>query len=469
MSEESAPVAVAPAAEPTPQATPPAVPQAQEVAPQEKLSSKLFKMLTATTEDPTEPKVEKKPEPAPAAKETKEAAPAKEAPADKPIKVRKPKASEEVPPTVPKKSDLKPATDPVAPVAAKPAVDDDVALEKDLVDEEKALLEDARAAEKYLGEKYKGQAAKMTNFLRETRKKEEALEKGDIDQAEYDEWYKANLPKISALDFRKLERERVKEDVAKEFEPKIEAERHARWAEAEDPKIKAKGDQLYNKVIKSALPEEVSKAIAERTKGITDQSEYIKAVQAVEKDYALETEITQNIVTAAIGDMEEFLRLRTLNPSTGKYLKPVDPNNPQHDRIAQIVTDVCNEFRAAGGSDIKRDGKWFVTWQEWQDMAPEQRKPFWTFNDEEIVQRAMGNVPKYVAQAVTTQREAIEKRYGFKRTIAQAAAPTTPAPQPTHGAPPAPRPTPVPPPPGTAAPSPGSILAAKLTTQPQEA
>lgn len=435
-----APATNAPASDTPPPAAPatqPAQNQAPAPSGPSKLASQLMKVLTGGDGEPAADKPQAKPEPVAEKKPEPE----------KPITVRK-KAEKpapvEAPPPIPKKSDLKPA--PTEPAVAKPEPvkkDDDADFEKDLLDDERTLLEDAREAEKRLGPKYAGQGAKMTAFLKEAAKKSEAAQKGDIDADDYRDWYAKNLPKIGAKDFRELERARIREDVAKDFEPKLMEEKHARWAESEAPKIKAKGDALYAQLVQAALPEEMAKAIKDRTDGInpaTDRAKYIEAVNSVAQDFRLEHEITESVVQAATADLEEFQRLTTVNPATRKALVEFNPNNPQHDRVLKIVSDVCEKFKQSGDPGIRRDGKWFVTREEWTNMDPSQRGQFWTFSNDELIQRAMGNVKNVVAQAVTTQRERLEKHYGFKRSapVAPAAPANTPPPQ---GSPPAPRPS----------------------------
>lgn len=490
-----APSAVVPAT-PAPDLQPPAVAPVPASVPQspppsqEKLSKRLHDLLTAPTGDPTEPK---KPE---AKKPELDATPAADAPKqaeDKPIRVKKAATVKETPPPVPSRRDLVPT--PVAPAqAAAPArsqAEDDASLEKELVEEERALLDDARAAEKHLGEKYKGHAAKTTAFLRENIKKSDALDKGDIDETEYNEWYSANAPRISALDARQLERARVKEDVKREFEPQLEAERHARWSESETPKVKSKANGTFNKLIASSIPDDFAKAISEKTKGInpaTHRDDFMRAVNEVEKDYVLEKEITENIVSAATNDLEELDRLSTVNPSTGRALTALaadaqifdgqkwvpnpnatTPEGKQHARVLTMIRDFCNNFKATGGADLKKDGKWFVTREEWADMTPAQRSPFWTFSNDDIAARAGGHVKAAVQATVQQQRKMLEERYGFSRRAAVAAVPAQPvAPQPASGAPPAPRPSPPPSAGSGGMPSLAQSLASKLTSVPTQ-
>lgn len=494
------------AAAPTPPTTPPPTP-APEVKPTSKeLANKLFGLLTAPTADPAEPpkpaeKKEQAPPPPPPPKG--DAPPA--APGERPIKRSKADAPaptpppEEKPPELPrKKTDATPPPAPAAPpVVAAPVKADDESFEKDLVEEERVMLDDARAAEKYLADKYKGFGPKMLTFLRENAKKAELVDKGELDQGVYEKWHADNVPKIGVLDQRKVTEERVRESVRKDYEPKIDEERHARWADAEAPKIKARGNEVYNKLSNSALPDEVMAAIAERTKGITDRTEYVKKVQEVQKEYALEFEVAEAVINQATNDIEEFHALTTTNPATGKSLRALhadaevwDPaqarwvpniqsTNPvarQHAGILAMVSALCTDFKATGGAALKNaQGQWFATREEYNQMksmvekgelAPQEFKKWWTFTNEQIVDRALGRVKDVVKQGVKSRLEYLEGR-GFKRSIAAApAAPTPPTPPQPPGAPAAPRPS-LPPPSGTPpAPSMGASLAGKLTSQP---
>lgn len=471
----SAPAAAAPTPTPTPAPAPTPTPEPAKPTSKE-LASKLFGLLTAPTSDtPPKPAEKKDPPPPPAPAPTPEKKdPPAPTPEDRGIK-RKTKDApvpiEDKAPPVPKKGDLAPAPTPTpTPPPAPKAEPSDSDFEKELVDEERAQLEDARNAEKYLGEKYKGFGAKMVGFLKENAKRAAAAEAGELDgkpydASEYEKWHAANLPKVSVLDQRQINRLAVKDDLKKEFEPKMEEERHSRWVDTEAPKIKAKGNDIYNKLANAALPDDVIAAVAERTKGITDRAEYLKKVQEVQKDYALEFEIAENVINVATNDVEEFHRLTTINPATGKPVTAFVPTNPVHERLINMVAEICTEFKTTGGAELKKDGKWFVTREEWHGMAPEQRGPFWTFDNDQIIERALGKVKSAVSTLVAQEHKRLEGR-GFKRTIAAAVDAPTPPPVPGSGAPPAPRPTPPPAGGGNPQPSIAATLAGKLTSQP---
>lgn len=469
----SAPAAAAPNSTP-PQVTPPVAPTPPAApaadapaAPEQKTNRTIAKNLADLLTKPTKP-LTAEPKKAEPATKPDPAATAKPKGDDKPIKVKKAAAApkpEDTPPPVPKREAPAKTADPTSPATA-PKAETDEEFEQSLLEEERAQLDDARAAEKFLPEKYKGHAAKQRDFLKENAAKSALVEKGELDAQDYKEWYEKARPKIGPLDFRAIERARVKEELTKDFEPKIQEERHARWTEAEAPKIKRKGDEVYTKLTNTALPDEVMTAIAERTKGVTDQAEYVKKVQEVQQEYALEFEVAEGIIKQATDDLEEFHRLVTINPATGKPVKArnADLNTEEgkwHAQIAKMAHELCDEFKTTGGTELRRDGKWFATWREWNDMSPEQQAGWWTFSNDELAQRAMGKVKGVVTAEVKRRNDYLESR-GYKRQRAAASAPVVPSAPPTPGAPPAPRPAPPPAGGGQPPVSAGARLASRL-------
>jgi hypothetical protein len=443
----------APAAAPTP--TPAATPEASP--PKDNMAERAASLVNLLTKPADEPASKPKPSAAPEKSATPPAAEPKKKDKEKPIKVHKPAepAPETRPPlpTAEKSSDQPAAAAaPAKPAAPAAPVEDEAAFEASLLEEEKAHLEDAKSAEKLFGEKYKGQSAKLRAFIKESAKKEKEIEAsvkdGDMTEAEgkaaYREWYDANMPRISALDVRAIERARAKEEAVREIEPKLQEERHARWVETEAPKIEAKGAEIKADLWREALPDEVIAAANERLQGVTDPAERERITAEVKQDFALELEVTESITAAARDDIQEFYRLMATNPATGLPLKRRNrdlstPEGQQHDRIAKMAAGICEEFKATGGAELKKDGKWFATWQEWAQMTPAQQAGWWTFNNDELIARARQNVKKVVAAAVAQQHEHLKAR-GFRREIPQRGKAPAAAPAAPHaGSPPAPR------------------------------
>lgn len=433
-----------------PAATPPDA--APPVAPAEGQAARLRDLLTAAPKEPEAPKKPKAEAPAAAAPVVE---PKKEK-KEKPIKVHKP--AEPAPETRPPLPTTEPAASaPEKPAAAAPAApaEDDATFEAGLLEEERAHVQRAKDAERLLGDKYKGLPSKTLAFLKESAKKEKEIEasvkEGDMTPAEakaaYGEWYEANRPKIGALDMERLVEARAEESALRKIEPKLQEERHARWVEAETPKIEAKGQQIKADLWNDSLPEDVTAAATERLQGVTDEVERQRIIAEVKKDFALELEVTESITAAARDDIQEFYRLMATNPATGLPLKKRNRDlgteeGQQHNRLYEMAKAICEEFKTTGGAALKKDGKWFATWNEWAAMTPAQQVGWWTFDNDELIGRAKQKVKGVVADAIKQRWEALEahgklleRRGARKAKPAAAAAPAAP-----HvGAPAAPR------------------------------
>lgn len=432
--------------------TPPPVADTPEtpppVAPVEGQAARLRDLLTATPKEPEAPKKPKAETPAAAAPV---AEPKKEK-KEKAIKVHKP--AEPAPETRPPLPTAEAAPAPAKPAAVAPAapVEDEATFEAGLLEEERAHVQRAKDAERLLGDKYKGLPAKTLAFLKESARKEKEIEAsvkdGDMTPAEakaaYGEWYEANRPKIGPLDMERLVEARAEESALKKIEPRLQEERHARWIEAETPKIEARGQQIKADLWREALPDDVIAAANERLAGVTDAAEQERIRAELKQDFALEIEVTESITTAARDDIQEFYRLMAVNPVTGLPLKKRNRDinteeGQQHERIAKMAADLCEDFKATGGAALKKDGKWFATWREWAAMTPAQQAAWWTFDNDELIARARQNVKKVVSEAVKQQHEHLKAR-GFRREIPQRGRPAAAAPVTPHvGAPAAPR------------------------------
>lgn len=442
-----APAAAAPTSTPTPPPAPTPAPAEAPPKSNSTIAKSLVDLLTAKQPgltDAPKPKEEPKPK---ADAPPPEPKPGKQTVVKKKVETVPPK---ETPPPVPKRGQPA-APAPTPPQAAAPAptpapvAQSDEDFEKSLLDEERAGLDDAREAEKRMGKKYEGQATKQLAFLRENATKAAAVEKGEIDEADYRKWYAANAPKISPLDLRSIERARAVEDARKELEPRIAEESHARWVESETPRVRQKADVLYNKLATSALPDEVTSALAERTRGITDRAEYLKAVEEVKAQHSLEFEVAETVIAQATADLEEFHRLLTINPATNKPIKARNRDlsteeGQWHAKIASMAHELCDDFKVTGGDALKRDGRWFATWREYAEIPDEQKPQWWTFTNDELADRAVGKVKGVISAEVKRRNDYLAAR-GYTRVRSSAPAAPAPGPAPA-GAPPAPRATP---------------------------
>lgn len=465
MPPEAPPVPAAIAAAPTPPPAPVSAPTPAPVptpppgdAP--KLSGKLFALLQQADDSaPPEATVVKKPvktgeKPPETPKSGEPAAPAAPTPPpEKPITVRrKAKAPAPIPGPI--------AAPPPAAPAPAPDAADEKKWESELLDEEREQLELARTAEQHGGKKYEGFTAKTAAFLKELQKRADA-ENFDENDPDFQKWFEANQPRVSALDREKIV---ARSEIAAQSgrkAPELEELQHELFVRDTEPKIIAAAADVKRKLNSTVFPKEITDAFETKVKELGgDQA---KALKAVQEDYALEFDLAKNVVDVATSDVQEFRRLTTYSPKTGKPLKAYDEHNPAHQRIMRLMNDVCAGYRQDASAPQNRGDKWFATREEYYAMPVAERAKWWTLSNDEIIDRAMAAVPAVVALAIEQERDRLEKRYRFTRTrAAAAAAPTAPV-----------TPTPTPPPrpsalpsgaPGGAAPSMGSALAGKLGT-----
>lgn len=371
---------------------------------------------------------------------------------DKPVKVSKRQVKRpELP--IPKEAPVaSPAPAPHAPEAN---------WEESLLDDERAALEDARFAEQ-ANPKHKGLADKMGKFFREQKKYFEAHPDADENDADYQK-VMALMPKLSATDKREIAEARIEDRVAKKHESKFSDLQQELYVRDEEPKVENEGGQIRKHLAFNALPEDMLKVLKE------------KGIAVLQKDYADELETAGNLINSLVDDSKELLRITRINPRTQRALGQIatDESNPkwaQHNRIAAMVNEACNDFQKnAPQAEQVRDGKWFVTREEWGKIPPASRHQFWTFTNSEnhvreMINRAMGWMPDAINRSISARHDQLKSR-GYVRQRADAGATTPPAAPPVATASvSSPRPAPAPAPSATPVGqrTAGQLLAARL-------
>lgn len=423
MDTTTAPQPAAPAAvTPTPAPAAPVVTPVNSVTgkPVSEAAHNLFKMLEQSG-DPMRETPDTPETPAVAEPEKKEAPPVA-APAvepEKPIKVSKKPA--------PKRPELPAAaSEPAAPAAAPAAVTPaapDAKWEESLLDDEKAALEDARFAEK-VNPKHKGLADKMGKFFRDQK---EYLEKHP-DADENDPGYKrilAQQPALTATDKREISAARIAEPIRKEYDGKLTDLQHELYVRDEEPKVEKEALQIRQHLAFNALPKEMLDVMKE------------KGLPVLQKEYADELEVAGGLINAVVDDAKELLRITRIDPKTKRSLASVaaDPSHPkwdQHNRISSMVNEACADFQKnAPQAEQVRDGKWFVTREEWAKLPPQSRAQFWTFTNSEdhvreMIGRVLGWQKDFIAAELKKREDGLKAR-GWERKRPVAAAPATPA------------------------------------------
>lgn len=318
--------------------------------------------------------------------------------------------------------------------------------EADLEPEEKQMIADALEAEKLLGEKHTGLGDKARRFVRaniDFIKK--AGDSFDDQSPEYLKFLEQNQPRLSPADVREINEIRVSNRAREQILPEVEKMKDQRYADLEEPKVEQIANNTYNQQAMLVTPKEILDAIEEETK--LAGGDRNKGYQAAAKYYKAELDVIHEVLTGVKADVREFERITRINPETGRPLVKVatDPKDPRfalHNRLAELVRAECSTFQSsAPQAEQVRNGKWFVTKDEWFKIDPSKRGAFWTFSNKEIMERALKRVPAYVQTRIKAEQDRLTA-LGYNRAprAKKEAAP----PPPQRGAPPAPHPSAVP-------------------------
>ena len=350
-------------------------------------------------EQPPEKEPEAKPEPKPAA----------EAP-----KVTRRRKADPLPPI----EEQKPA--PVAaPVAAAPKEEP---KELKLLDEEQDMLDLAKYAEN-VDAKYKGYAGKLEKFYRQhaeyidKKRAEDPEFDFTEDNPEYQTWLRANRPPpIPAYDVRKIERERIRQEVAKEADTKVATVREEMRRKEAEPQIQESAKRFMVDVFKDAMPPEAAALAKEQ------------GIEAAKKEFAMEYNIASQVAKSASDMIAEFHRL------TGGFKKFNPDKSTEEGRVHASIIDwidqECTSFATNGGQYRIRDGKQFVPRSQFASLSPEAKAKAWTFSNSDLVEIARHTVKRAVNQQVEQQRKQLESM-GFVRQQQARKAPAKPEPKPT--------------------------------------
>lgn len=304
----------------------------------------------------------------------------------------------------------------------------------DLLDEERERLELARFAASKFPDKYKGLDGKFLKFYKDHKEYLEKARKenpdASLDESDpvYQAWLAKNQPKLTPSEVKMLEREQIIDTADAKSRDEVAKVKEELFRRDEEPKVRRVGDEFYVGLVKEGLPDEVQTALKEG---------YEKAKEL----FPVEIDVAERITKVATSDIEEFVRLTRRNPETGRRLRVYDENNEQHKRILGLVNDLCTQFKAGNSPEKIRDGKHFLTREEYFSIKdPSKRAPYWTFSNEEMVRRCRVAAKSAITEGIKLRHQELE-RMGYVRR-AQAAATPQASPPPTPSAPAAPRPAP---------------------------
>lgn len=291
-----------------------------------------------------------------------------------------------------------------------------------LLEEEQDMLDLAKYAEN-VDAKYKGYAGKLEKFYRQhaeyidKKRTEDPEFDFTEDNPEYQAWLRANRPPaIPAYEMRKIERERIKQELSQDADAKVAQVHEELRRRDEEPKIQAAAQKFMGEVFKDALPDEMAALVKE------------KGIAAAKEEYALEYGIASQVAKSASDMMAEFLRLTS---GVKKFnADKATEEGALHASLIDWIDQECADFAANGGQYRIRDGKQFVPRSQFGSLSPAAKAKAWTFSNDDLMLIARHTVKKAVAQQVDQQRKQLEAM-GFVRQGRKPAAPAKPEPKPT--------------------------------------
>ncbi|MFZ8889230.1 MAG: hypothetical protein ACO2YV_01220, partial [Pseudomonadales bacterium] len=349
----------------------------------------------ATADSKKDDKVEPPPAPAPEPEPPK-------------VKVRRKREPEAEPPAPP----------PVTPPA--PQKTDEEVFEEGLLEEEKDQLELARFAEKKDPAKYAGYSGKVSKFLKDhqayLKAHPDAVQEGTDAADEYQAWLQKNNVALAPREARLLDREMVTDRAAerarKEADEKLSELYDENFRRDKEPEIRKEAEEFFSKVVNDSLPQDLLKVIKE------------KGFDEAKKAFPMEFRVSNSVLSETADDVQEFRRLTTFNPKTGRPVSTFDPNKTQHTRIVQFIQSQCDAFKKSGGAlRVDKEGRSFVTRDEWSRLSPEQKNRHWTFTQEQVITMVGLAAKSEIDRRIKSEYEQREKDGWVRRSVSEPAAP----------------------------------------------
>lgn len=298
----------------------------------------------------------------------------------------------------------------------KPDVDADYIA--GLTEEQQEELAEAEWAEKNLGDKHKGRRKQLLDFYRKLDASHEKLlkEKPDRTFGDDDDEFQSVLktkPMVSSTEQRKIIRGRAEEGAI----VKVRSENEGRLAEIERATRKLELTPKVEQFVEQ-WTEGVDELLLEPGKGADGketESPFKTVLEAIQKDpetaleeFPLEAKVIQKEADHGRALARE---MALFNQGVGKF----DAKNPLHNELAKWITREGQIFKERGGDARNRDGKKFVTREEYVQLARQGKAgDVWTFSDEDTFGMLANRTRRRIETGIR-QVEETAKQFGFEK------------------------------------------------------
>ena len=282
----------------------------------------------------------------------------------------------------PKGGDQPPVT-PGPKAGDKPGEPPEISVDG-LSDEEQDYLDLLQYGAKKAGHQYTDSLKKFLDFAKKRNELRDRILADDPD-ADLDDndqlknFTRKNMIVLPKKEIRAIQRQQVRDEVeselAKRYDEKINAvENRVKQSEI-TPIVEAESNQFSQTLSKIAMNKEAFGGDETVPSILQAMSE--KGVQAVAEENPLFAQIVTSSLQDASKAAKELVRLTRFGENGINVFKEEDPT---HQFLVNFITQQDLVFSEKGGAKRIRDGKQFVTQQNWTQLSPEERANKWTFS-----------------------------------------------------------------------------------------
>jgi hypothetical protein len=274
-------------------------------------------------------------------------------------------------------------------------------FEASLLPAEKEHYDLLKFASDKVGGEFAGMDKKFADFVTAHRKfVQDAMNEDpevtfDGENELYQKFLRANQPALSQTQFKKIEREQIKDEVRNEMKDSVDSTNQKLDQLEKRPVVQKKLDDLYN-LMDTAMPEDMRKAMAEG--GDTK----------VLSDFPIEHPIVADLIPRYTAMGKAFVEVDS-------GLVKFNPKNLDHAEMRKFLDIQIEHVR--GSKHAVRDEKQFCSPIEYDRMSKADKATHWTLTAEEQI-----SAFRYAAEAdinaiVKREYDRLEKA-GFTRKAA---------------------------------------------------
>lgn len=315
----------------------------------------------------------------------------------------------------------------VTPKKEDPKVDPDAEYISSLDEDRKADLEvlqfGAQKDPAKYGKVVKDQLAyyrKLDAYQEERQKREDFDPNNTQDLVEFE---RANRPSLSRVEMRRLERDMVAAEATRTVEAKLKPEideatdmvRAQELRPAVEEAAKDFEASVYAKMAEAKDPALAQIVTSVKQKNFTDE-----AWKGAAADDKIAVDYARSYAAQAVTLGKEYLELATRVKKQAKYDPSLPANakvNEDAKRQATLFAFIDRQERAVAASPSSlriRDGKQFVTRQQFAALPPQQREKHWTIGHDDVLE-SLAIAAKEQAEIGYQQEIARLKEAGYER------------------------------------------------------